>query len=69
MRFLPVSLWAKINDYIHKLGNEGTANGALSSIDIARSLDQDGGSVGEDLRRALRDGRRRETNVDDGVGA
>jgi len=30
-----VSLWMKINDYIHKLGNEGTANGALSSIDIA----------------------------------
>ena len=30
-----VSLWAKINDYIHKVGNEGAANGALSSIDIA----------------------------------
>lgn len=30
-----VSLWQKINDYIHKLGNAGAANGALSSIDIA----------------------------------
>jgi L-alanine-DL-glutamate epimerase-like enolase superfamily enzyme len=28
-------LWMKLNDYIHKLGNEGAANGALSSIDIA----------------------------------
>lgn len=30
-----VGLWTKINDYIHKLGNEGAANGALSAIDIA----------------------------------
>ena len=30
-----VGLWMKINDYIHKLGNEGAANGALSAIDIA----------------------------------
>jgi L-alanine-DL-glutamate epimerase-like enolase superfamily enzyme len=29
------SLWAKVNDYIHKLGNEGAANGALSALDIA----------------------------------
>jgi L-alanine-DL-glutamate epimerase-like enolase superfamily enzyme len=30
-----IHLWMKINDYIHKLGNEGAANAALSSIDIA----------------------------------
>jgi L-alanine-DL-glutamate epimerase-like enolase superfamily enzyme len=30
-----IHLWMKINDYIHKLGNEGAANAALSSLDIA----------------------------------
>jgi len=28
-------LWRTMNDYIHKLGNEGAANAALSSIDVA----------------------------------
>jgi len=30
-----VHLWMKINDYIHKLGNEGAANATLSALDIA----------------------------------
>jgi L-alanine-DL-glutamate epimerase-like enolase superfamily enzyme len=28
-------LWLKINDYIHKIGNEGAAHAALGAIDIA----------------------------------
>lgn len=31
----PVGLWMKMNDAIHKLGNEGAANAALSIIDLA----------------------------------
>jgi len=30
-----VSLWIRINDYIHKLGNAGAANATLSALDIA----------------------------------
>jgi L-alanine-DL-glutamate epimerase-like enolase superfamily enzyme len=31
----PVGLWIKLNDLLHKAGNEGEANFALGSIDIA----------------------------------
>lgn len=30
-----VGLWCKMNDFIHKVGNEGEANFALSAIDLA----------------------------------
>ena len=30
-----IGLWMKINDYIHKVGNEGAFNATLSAIDIA----------------------------------
>ena len=30
-----VSLWIRMNDYLHKAGNEGAASAALSTIDIA----------------------------------
>ena len=30
-----VGLWMKMNDYVHKGGNEGTINSALSAIDVA----------------------------------
>lgn len=30
-----VRLWMKINDYIHKVGNEGAANSVLGALDIA----------------------------------
>jgi L-alanine-DL-glutamate epimerase-like enolase superfamily enzyme len=45
-------LWMKINDYIHKLGNEGAANAALSSIDIAL-WDLKAKLAGEPLWRTL----------------
>jgi L-alanine-DL-glutamate epimerase-like enolase superfamily enzyme len=47
-----LALWMKINDYIHKLGNEGAANGALSSIDIAL-WDLKAKLAGEPLWRTL----------------
>lgn len=30
-----VSLWIKMNDYLHKAGNEGSANATLSAVDMA----------------------------------
>lgn len=30
-----VGLWARMNDWVHKMGNRGEANAALSAIDIA----------------------------------
>jgi L-alanine-DL-glutamate epimerase-like enolase superfamily enzyme len=47
-----IHLWMKINDYIHKLGNEGAANAALSSIDIAL-WDLKAKLAGEPLWRTL----------------
>jgi len=53
-----VHLWMKINDYIHKLGNEGAANANLSALDIAL-WDLKAKIAGEPLWRTLgaRDGR------------
>jgi len=47
-----VHLWMKINDYIHKLGNEGAANANLSAIDIAL-WDLKAKAAGEPLWRML----------------
>jgi len=47
-----VHLWMKINDYIHKLGNEGAANANLSAIDIAL-WDLKAKAAGEPLWRTL----------------
>lgn len=51
-------LWLKINDYIHKLGNEGEAHAALGAIDIAL-WDLKAKIAGEPLWRTLgaREGR------------
>lgn len=51
-------LWLKINDYIHKLGNEGEAHAALGAIDIAL-WDLKARLAGEPLWRTLgaREGR------------
>jgi L-alanine-DL-glutamate epimerase-like enolase superfamily enzyme len=51
-------LWMKMNDYIHKLGNEGAANAALGAIDIAL-WDLKAKIAGEPLWRMLgaREGR------------
>jgi L-alanine-DL-glutamate epimerase-like enolase superfamily enzyme len=51
-------IWLKINDYIHKIGNEGAAHAALGAIDIAL-WDIKAKLVDEPLWRTLgaRDGR------------
>jgi len=51
-------LWMRMNDYIHKGGNEGTANYALSTIDIAL-WDLKAKLAGEPLWRTLGAGDRR----------
>jgi L-alanine-DL-glutamate epimerase-like enolase superfamily enzyme len=45
-------LWLKINDYIHKIGNEGAAHAALGAIDIAL-WDLKAKLAGEPLWRTL----------------
>jgi L-alanine-DL-glutamate epimerase-like enolase superfamily enzyme len=45
-------LWMKINDYIHKLGNEGAAHSALGAIDVAL-WDLKAKAAGEPLWRTL----------------
>lgn len=51
-------IWLKINDYIHKIGNEGAAHAALGAIDIAL-WDLKAKIAGEPLWRTLgaREGR------------
>lgn len=53
-----VSLWIRMNDYLHKAGNEGAASAALSTLDVAL-WDLKAKIAGEPLWRTLgaREGR------------
>lgn len=47
-----VALWIRMNDYLHKAGNEGAASAALSAIDVAL-WDLKAKAAGEPLWRML----------------